>query len=90
MSLEAFFQQLGIEDIGAFKPCGFYLEPMDELFILTEDCSYRADYKSDYIDLLWHPYEERLVGVKIKGFKTLVFNGMTPAQKKEIGDSLST
>jgi hypothetical protein len=42
---------------------------MDHLLYLDEDCSYRAGYvRGSLIEPLYHPYENRIVGVKINGF----------------------
>ena len=34
----------------------------------AQDCSYRAERIDQFLTVLWHPYEEKLVGIKIKGF----------------------
>jgi hypothetical protein len=54
-----------------FKPIARYYESMDFLLYLNEDCSYRADRVSGFITVLLHPQEDRLVGLKLKGFKFL-------------------
>jgi hypothetical protein len=38
---------------------------------LNEDCSYRADRVDQFLTVLWHPHEDRLVGIKLKGFRFL-------------------
>ncbi len=53
----------------AFKPVARYFSAMDSLVYLKEDLSYRADRVDGRLTLLWHPYEENLVGIKLKGFK---------------------
>jgi hypothetical protein len=52
---------------GDFLPVARYYKEMDLILYLTEDCSYVADRLSAFLTILWHPYEKRLVGVKIKG-----------------------
>lgn len=55
-----------------FIPCATYFSAMDELICLTEDCSYRSDVADLYLDILYHPHEERIVGVKLKEAKFLL------------------
>ena len=52
-----------------FEPVARYHPHMDVLLYLKEDCGYRADRVDVYLTVLWHPQEERLVGIKLKGFK---------------------
>lgn len=54
-----------------FAPVARYYPTMDFLLYLNEDCSYRADRVDPFLTLLWHPYENKLVGIKLKGFKFL-------------------
>lgn len=54
--------------IEPFKPIARYYPSMDFLLYLTEDCSYRGDRVDQFLTVLWHPYENRLVGIKLKGF----------------------
>ena len=56
-----------------FKPHARYLADMDMLMFLTEDCSYATERVDAYLSLFWHPTEDRVVGLKLKGFKH-VFN----------------
>ena len=44
---------------------------MDFLLYLREDCSYRADRVDPFLTVLYHPYEDRIVGIKLKGFRFL-------------------
>jgi hypothetical protein len=66
-----------VEDINfspgnaGFSPKACYHRSMDFLIYLNEDCSYRADRVDQFLTLLWHPHEERLVGIKLKGFLAL-------------------
>ncbi len=59
----------GNEHTEKFIPVARYQPAMDSLVYINEDCSYRADRVDIYLTLLWHPYEDRLVGIKLKGFK---------------------
>ncbi|MCH8843253.1 MAG: hypothetical protein IID61_09780 [SAR324 cluster bacterium] len=55
-----------------FVPVVFYYPEMDYLMYIREDCSYRADRISRFITVLWHPHEEeKLVGIKLKGFRKM-------------------
>lgn len=58
-----------------FKPDSQYFPGMDMLVYLAEDVSYRAARVDGYLTLLMHPTENRLVGLKLKGFRYL-FNEM--------------
>ena len=58
-------------DISPFEPRALYYETMDFLLYLQEDLPYRADRIDPFLTLLWHPYEDRAIGVKIKGFRFL-------------------
>lgn len=52
-----------------FQPVATYFPAMDFAIYLKEDCSYREDRIDRGLTLLWHPYEERAVGVRLKGFR---------------------
>lgn len=54
-----------------FQPAAKYIAPMDCLLYLREDCSYRAVRLNAYTTVLLHPYEDRPVGVKLKGVRFL-------------------
>ena len=54
-----------------FEAGAHYYAPMDFVLYLTEDVPYRADRVDKFLTLLWHPYEERAVGVKLKGFRMM-------------------
>lgn len=55
-----------VGQIGEFRPLVSYYETMDTVILLLEDCSYRSDWQAGgAIEFLWHPYEDRLVGVQI-------------------------
>lgn len=50
-----------------FEPFAEYDHEMDFMIYLREECSYVADRMSTFLTVLWHPYEPRIVGVKVKG-----------------------
>ena len=56
-----------LSGISKFRATTWYDRYMDHLIYLKEDVSYRADRVDPALTLLWHPHEERLVGVKLKG-----------------------
>jgi hypothetical protein len=64
-----------------FKPCLHYDSIMDWTILLTEDCSYRSKYINDYMQELYHPYEDRLVGFKITNVSRLKFNSLERINK---------
>lgn len=56
---------------GDFQACARYYEPMDFLLYLRDDLPYRADRVDSFLTLLWHPYQDQAIGVKLKGFRFL-------------------
>jgi hypothetical protein len=54
-----------------FQKSARYYAPMDVLLYLEEDVAYRADRVDPFLTLLWHPYEQRAVGIKLKGFRCI-------------------
>ena len=52
-----------------FVPVARYFPDMDYVLYLNTDCSYRADRVDTFLTVLWHPQEDKLVGVKLKGFR---------------------
>jgi hypothetical protein len=77
-------------EIPQFFPCARYYAPMDLLIYLQEDLSYRADRVDEFLTLLWHPSEDRAIGVKLKGFRFL-FQRLTAAlaaQNVQLGDGV--
>jgi hypothetical protein len=54
-----------------FKPVARYYADMDFMLYVNENCSYRADRVDAFLTVLWHPQDDRLVGIKLKGFKLL-------------------
>jgi hypothetical protein len=74
--LDTFLNALGIPTpLKPFRPgCAhFNYGSFDVLLYLSEDCSYRAKYLPGLeMELLYHPYEDRIVGVKILNFSKLL------------------
>jgi hypothetical protein len=56
---------------GQFTAGARYYEAMDCVIYLNDDVSYRADRVDAFLTLLWHPEDDRAVGVKLKGFRWL-------------------
>lgn len=66
MSLSSLMEAWGILELGEFKPGLFYYPAIDWLLYLSEDCAYRAGtLVPGVVDILWHPHEDRIVGLKI-------------------------
>ena len=59
------------QKLGPFRAAARYDRGMDHLVYLTEDVSYVADRVDRFLTILWHPSENRLVGIKLKGFRYL-------------------
>lgn len=57
---------------GEIVPRAQYFRAMDCIIYLTEDCSYRARPIDDTLELLMHPQEERVVGIKLNGITALI------------------
>jgi len=72
----------------AFEPCASYSEPMDQLIYLCEDVSYRADRVDQFLTILWHPHDERVIGIKLKGIRAL-FDGLQSIVSAVVGKDLS-
>lgn len=64
-------ENFGFEGILPFEPRALYYETMDFLLYLEEDLPYRADRVDQFLTLLWHPHEDRAIGVKIKGIRVV-------------------
>lgn len=71
MPLDDLLAQWGNTLGGPFQPCAHYYEAMDSVLYLQEDVSYRADRVDPFLTLLWHPQDDRVVGVKLKGWRYL-------------------
>lgn len=63
---EPFFGFEGSLDTGVFVPTARYYASMDTLLFLKEDCSYSAEHVGNFLMVLWHPSECRLVGVRLE------------------------
>lgn len=61
-----------------FQPCCAYYPALDFLLYLTEDCAYVAGkfIPKTHVELLMHPHEDRVVGIKIHGFSALASGSM--------------
>lgn len=84
-----FLREISPSEIKVFIPCARYYEPMDMLLYLEEDVSYRADRVDVFLTLLWHPYEDRAIGVKLKGFRFLFerARAILAAQNVRLGEA---
>jgi|GEM_PF-3270478 len=54
-----------------FAPAAYFDPEMDQLIYVRSDDSYRTDRVDQYLTHLWPPHEPKLVGVKIKGFRSV-------------------
>jgi hypothetical protein len=70
-SLDALLSAWGGAEPQPFRPIARYYEAMDCVIFLQEDVAYSADRVDGFLTLLWHPHEEKLIGVKLKGFRFL-------------------
>ena len=70
-TLDELLADFGDGELRPFVPGALYYEPMDCVIYLKEDVSYRADRIDAFLTLLWHPRENKAVGVKLKGFRWL-------------------
>jgi hypothetical protein len=85
-----FLRDVSTSEVGKFIPCARYYETMDLLLYLEEDLSYRADRVDEFLTLLWHPQEDRAIGVKLKGFRFLFqrLKAALAAQNVQLGDGV--
>lgn len=67
--VESLYAQSGAAEDGEFCPFARYVRGWDALIWVNADVSYRADRVDSFLTLFWHPQEERLVGIKLKGFR---------------------
>jgi hypothetical protein len=84
-----FLREISPTEIKPFVACARYYEPMDLLMYLEEDLSYRADRVDAFLTLLWHPHEDRAIGVKLKGFRFLFerARAILAAQNIQLGEA---
>src|SRR5216684_613546 len=85
-----FMKEVSPSGIKEFTPCARYYETMDLLLYLQEDLSYRADRVDEFLTLLWHPQEDRAIGVKLKGFRFLFqrLKAALAAQNVQLGEGV--
>lgn len=62
-----------------------YYANMDYLVYKKEAGAYRADRVDAFLTVLWHPHEDRLIGVKLKGWRYF-FNHLKEALNLEDSD----
>jgi hypothetical protein len=63
---------IGRDEIPArFEATAGYFASMDCLIYLKQDCSYRAVRLSPFITVLLHPQDDKAVGIKVKGVRSL-------------------
>lgn len=60
-----------VREVRAFKPTVWFDREMDQLVYLHEDCSFRTDRVDPFLTLLWHPQTEDIVGIKLKGIRSV-------------------
>lgn len=75
------------EVFGEFRPGASYSAPMDCVIYLREDVSYRAERIDQFLTILWHPDQEIVVGVKLKGCRFL-FGVLRSAVKSVTGNDV--
>ncbi len=78
----------GEYEFSPFEPCASYSAPMDCIVYLREDVSYRADRVDQFLTILWHPADDRVVGVKLKGIRFL-FDSLRSIVRTVAGKDLS-
>ena len=61
------FIELPDWEMPPFRAGAWYCEAMDMTMYLAEDCSYRAQHIDGGMSVLWHPTEDRIVGVQLHG-----------------------
>jgi len=54
-----------------FEPTAYFDSEMDQLVYLTSNASYRAERVDAYLTILWDARELRIIGIKLKGFRSL-------------------
>ncbi|WP_448188141.1 hypothetical protein [Azospirillum sp. sgz301742] len=68
---ELFARLYAMNDGKPFEPTAYFDPEMDQLIYLRSNESYRANRVDEHLTLLWHAQHPQLVGVKIKGFRSL-------------------
>ena len=54
-----------------FEPAAYFDPEIDQLVYLTSNASYRAERVDSYLTILWDARELRIIGIKLKGFRSL-------------------
>jgi hypothetical protein len=54
-----------------FEPTAYFDPEMDQLLYLTSNAAYRAERVDSRLTILWDAHELRIVGIKLKGFRSL-------------------
>jgi len=70
-----------------FEACASYSAPMDCIIYLREDEPARADRIDQFLTILWHPHEDRVIGIKLKGIRFL-FEILQSAVKSVTGKDI--
>lgn len=66
LALADFFTPEQLASLAPFRPGIGYYPAMDWLLVLMEDVGYVAEALiPGVVDILWHPQEKRVVGVKV-------------------------
>ncbi|WP_145609242.1 hypothetical protein [Nitrospirillum amazonense] len=66
-----------------FAPTAYFDHEMDQLIYVRTSDSYRADRVDEWLTLLWQADDMKLVGVKIKGFRSLFDKAMAAGLVEE-------
>jgi hypothetical protein len=88
-TLADFWKPFHSRTLPEFAPGARYFAALDCLIYLRESCSYRAFRLNEYTTVLLHPYEDRPVGVKLKGVRFLyrranaILSALYPNNMKE-------
>lgn len=59
-----------------FEPIISYNSERNFIIYLREDVSYRAQHYDEFLTILWHPYEKRIVGVQIHNARQLASDSL--------------
>lgn len=55
----------------SFEPTAYFDPEMDQLVYTTSNDSYRADRVDARLTILWDTHELKIIGIKLKGFRSL-------------------
>ena len=73
--LEQIAPEYGGGNVPKFVAGAKYDADMDFLLYLQEPLSFRADRVDAFLTILWHPRDDRMIGLKLKGWR-MMFNEM--------------